>query len=76
MLDLHLKWVVLYVDVRNTFNLVFQTTIFQELRFFIYILDHPVPFVHWFYARPSPLCFSEASRHGDLTLISSESGTQ
>jgi hypothetical protein len=24
MLDLHLKWVVLWVDVRNTFNLVFE----------------------------------------------------
>jgi hypothetical protein len=39
MLDLHLEWVVLQVDVRNMFNLISQTTIFQELRSFIDTLD-------------------------------------
>ncbi len=29
MLDLHLEWVVLQVDVRNAFNLVSRTTIFK-----------------------------------------------
>jgi len=28
MLDLHLEWVVLHVNVRNVFNLVFRTTIY------------------------------------------------
>ncbi len=28
MLDLHLDWVVLYVDVQNDFNLVFQINVF------------------------------------------------
>jgi hypothetical protein len=63
------------VDVQNTFNLVFQTTIFQELRFFTCLLDHPFPFVHWFYTRPSPLYLLEVSKHRDLTLISSKFGT-
>jgi hypothetical protein len=31
MLDLHLNWVVLQVDIRNSFNLVSQSAIFQEL---------------------------------------------
>jgi len=39
MLDLHLEWVVLKVDVQNTFNSIFQTTIFQELRSCIGTLD-------------------------------------
>jgi len=33
MLDLHLDWVVLQVDIHNSFNLVSQSTIFQELWF-------------------------------------------
>jgi hypothetical protein len=28
MLNLHLEWVVLHMDVQNMFNSVFQTTIF------------------------------------------------
>jgi hypothetical protein len=28
MLDLHLKWVVLQMDVQNTFNLITQIAIF------------------------------------------------
>jgi hypothetical protein len=31
MLDLHLEWVVLQVDVQNTFNLLSRIAIFQEL---------------------------------------------
>jgi hypothetical protein len=31
MLDLHSEWVVLQVDVQNTFNSVSQIAIFQEL---------------------------------------------
>jgi len=31
MLDLHLEWVVLQLDVQNAFNLIFRITIFQEL---------------------------------------------
>jgi hypothetical protein len=31
MLNLHLDWVVLQVNVHNAFNLVSRSTIFQEL---------------------------------------------
>jgi hypothetical protein len=75
MLDLHLKWVVLHVDVWNAFNLIFQASIFQELQFSIDILDQLFPFVRRFYARPFPLYFLKVSRHGDLTIISFEFGT-
>ncbi len=75
MLDLYLEWVVLQVDVWNTFNLISWTTIFQELWFSIGTLDKFLSFVRWFYACPSPLCLSKASRHRDLIFISSESST-
>jgi hypothetical protein len=39
-------------------------------------LNHFFPFVHWFYAHPFPLYFSEAFKHGDFIIISSESDTQ
>jgi len=76
-LNLQPKWVVLHVDVRNAFNLVFRATIFQELRSFINTLDQLFPFVRWFYACSFSLYFSKASsRHGDFTIISSKSNTQ
>jgi hypothetical protein len=77
MLDLHLEWVVvLQVDVQNIFNLVSWTTIFQELWSSICTLDRFFPFVCWFYTHSSPLYFLEASKYGDLNVISSEFGTQ
>jgi hypothetical protein len=39
VLDLHSEWVVLQVDVWNVFNLIFGTTFFQELKFYISTLD-------------------------------------
>jgi hypothetical protein len=63
------------VDVRNAFNLVFQTIIFQELWSCIVTLDQLFPFVCQFYAHPFPLYFLEAFRQGDLTIISFEFGT-
>jgi hypothetical protein len=45
MLDLHLNWVVIYVDVCNTFNLMSWLTIFQELRSLPNSLDQFFPFV-------------------------------
>jgi hypothetical protein len=57
MLDLHSEWVVLKVDIQNTFNSIFQTTIFQELRSCIGTLDYIFPFVHWFYTCPPPTYF-------------------
>jgi hypothetical protein len=39
-------------------------------------LDQLFPFIRRFYAHPSPLYFLEASRHGDLIVISFESGTR
>jgi hypothetical protein len=75
MLNLHPEWVVLHMDAQNAFNLVFQTTIFQELWSCIDTLDQFFPFVRQFYAHPFPYYFLEASRQRDLSIISFESGT-
>ncbi len=64
------------MDVRNTFNSIFQTFIFQELQFCIGTLDQLFPFVHWFYAHPFPLYLLEVFRHGDLIVISFEFDTR
>jgi hypothetical protein len=45
MLDLHLEWVVLHVDVRNAYNLVSQATIFKDLRSSTNTLDQLFPFI-------------------------------
>jgi hypothetical protein len=76
MLDRHPEWVVLHVDVQNAYNLISQVAIFKELRSSIGTLDQLFPFIRHFFACPSPLYFLEASRHGDLIVISSEFGTR
>ncbi len=76
MLDLHLNWMVLQVDIDNAFNLMSQLAIFQELQFSPGYLDQFFPFVRQFYACPSPLYFPQVFQHGDLIIISSELGTQ
>jgi hypothetical protein len=45
MLDLHLNWVVLEVNVHNAFNLVSWLVIFQELQSLLSSLDQFFPFV-------------------------------
>jgi hypothetical protein len=45
MLNLHLDWVVLKVDVYNAFNLMSRSDIFQELLFSLSSLDKLFPFV-------------------------------
>jgi hypothetical protein len=75
MLDLHLEWVVLHVDVRNAYNLVSQATIFKDLRSSTNTLDQLFPFIRQFYAHPSLLYFLEVSKHGDIIVISFEFGT-
>jgi hypothetical protein len=71
MLNLHPNWVVLEVDVHNSFNSMSLSTIFQELWFSLGSLYQLFPFVWQFYACPSLLYFSQASRHEDLIVISS-----
>jgi hypothetical protein len=75
ILNLHLDWVVLKVDVYNTFNLMSWLDIFQELLFLPNYLDKFFPFVQEFYGFPSLLYFSQGSYHGDFTIISLELGT-
>jgi len=75
MLDIHSKWVVLHVDVRNVFNSIFQASIFKKSWFSIGTLDQLFPFVHRFYAHPSSLCFLKVFKHEDFTIISFEFGT-
>jgi hypothetical protein len=76
LLDLHPEWVVLQVDGHNTINSISQTTIFQELWFFINTLDQNFPFVHQFYAHLFSLYFLEAFRHMNFSVISSKFGTR
>ncbi len=76
MLDVHLKWVVLEVDVQNMFGLVSRIAIFQELWSCTSTLDQIFPFVHQFYTSPSPIYFLKASKHKDLIIISFKFGTQ
>jgi len=64
------------MDVYNTFNLVSRLAIFQKLQSSPGSLDKFFPFVQQFYARPSPLYFSQASQHGDLLVIVLELNTR
>jgi hypothetical protein len=64
------------MDVWNTFNLKFWIAIFQGLWSCTDILDKLFLIIRHFYIHPSPLHFSKAFRHMDLTIISSKSGTQ
>jgi hypothetical protein len=61
MLNLHLDWVVLKVDVHNAFNLVSWLAIFQELQFLFGFLNQFFPFVGRFYTHSSPLYFPQVS---------------
>ncbi len=76
MLNLHPNWVVLQVDVCNTFNSMLRLTIFQELWTSLGFLNYFFPFVQWFYTCPSPLYYSQVSRHGDFIVISLELSIQ
>jgi hypothetical protein len=76
ILDLHLDWVVLHVDVNNALNFVSQTTIFQELQYFTSTLDKFFPFLQRFYGCPFPLYFLQAFLFRDFTIILSKSSTQ
>jgi len=64
------------VDVRNNFNSVSWSAIFQELCSSVNSLDQFYPFVWWFYAHPSPLYFPHIFQHGDFIVISLELRTQ
>jgi hypothetical protein len=75
MLNLHLDWVVLKVDVYNAFNLMSWSNIFQELFFFPNYLDNLFPFVQQFYAFPSSQYIFLGSCYGDFIIISSKLGT-
>jgi hypothetical protein len=73
-LNVHLDWVVLQVDVANTFNSILCEVIFQELhvaRGQLILLFH---FVHYFYAHQLPLFFGHHSLRKKLFIILSFMG--
>jgi len=69
MLNLHIDWVVLKVDVYNAFNLMSWSNIFQELFFSPNCLDNIFPFFQQFYAFPSSQYIFLGSCHGDFIII-------
>jgi hypothetical protein len=69
ILDLHLDWVVLQLDVGNAFNLVSRGIIFQNLHAIGRGIIQLIPFVHAFYAFESPLFCNHHSHEGDVTII-------
>ncbi|KAL2613061.1 hypothetical protein R1flu_024753 [Riccia fluitans] len=76
ILDLHLDWVVLQVDIQNAFNIVSWEAFFCELHVAIGFLDQLFPFVHSLYAPRSPLYFSHCFREDEISLFLSESSTR
>jgi hypothetical protein len=68
ILDLHLDWVVLQLDVGNAFNLVSKGVIFQELRATGGDIIQLIPFVHAFYAFEFPLFCNHHNHEGEVTM--------
>ncbi|KAL2653409.1 hypothetical protein R1flu_021537 [Riccia fluitans] len=56
-LDLHPDWIILQVDIRNTFNNVSWEALFCELRAATSSLDQLFPFLHSFYAAICPYTY-------------------
>jgi hypothetical protein len=74
-LNFHLDWVVLQLDVANTFNSMSRRVIFQKLRATCGDIIQLIHFVHAFYAFKSPLFYSHHNRESDVTIIPSPTGT-
>jgi hypothetical protein len=64
-----------WIYIRNGWYYRWMFKMHLKLRFSSGNLYQIFPFVRQFYAHPSPLYFSEAFKHQDLTIISSKSGT-
>jgi hypothetical protein len=76
MLDIHLKWVVLYVDVWNVFNSISQVAIFKKSWSSIGTLDQLSHLFIGFMHTHLHYIFSKVFKHGDFIVISFEFGTR
>jgi hypothetical protein len=73
-LDLHLDWVVLQLDVANTFTLVSKGVKFQEFRATGGDIIQLIHLVRAFYAFESPLFYNHRNYEGDVKIIPSSMG--
>jgi hypothetical protein len=76
ILDLHPNWVVLQLDVANTFNLVSKGVIFQELCTTCGDIIQLIPFVQAFYVFKFPLFYNHYNCEGDVIIIPFAMGTR
>jgi hypothetical protein len=68
-LDLHLDWVVLQLDVANTFNSMLRRVIFQKLHATSGDIIQLIPFVCAFYAFESPMFYNHYYCESDVIII-------
>jgi hypothetical protein len=74
VLNIHLEWVVLHVDIANAFNIVFCRS-FLGTANNKWQLVQLFPFVQAFYDMQLPLLFSHHSHLGEIVVIHSSIGT-
>jgi hypothetical protein len=72
--DAHFDWVLLHVNIANTFNTISHKAIFQELREMKGQLSQLFPFVHFFYGFKVPLFFNYHYSSRALSIIFSFMG--
>jgi hypothetical protein len=73
-LNLHPNWVILRLDVANTFNLVLRGVIFQKNCAIGGNIIQLIPFVRAFYAFESPLFYNHHNCEGNVIVIPSAMG--
>ncbi len=69
ILDAHLDWVVLWVDIASVFNTILCKAIFQEFQVAGGQLSQLFPFIHSFYGFQVVLFFSHHFSHGGFFLL-------
>ncbi len=74
-LELHPNWVILQVDVANTFNSVSRGVIFLKLHEVVGDIIQSIPYVHAFNAFKPPLFYSHRNHESDVTIIPFAMGT-
>jgi hypothetical protein len=74
-LNFHLDWVILELDVINTFNLMSKGVIFQKFHGMGGDIVQFIPFVCAFYAFEFPLFYTHHNCEGDVTIIPFAMGT-
>jgi hypothetical protein len=76
LLDLHLDWAMMQVDIKIFFNNIYQATIFRELCDVRGLFANIVPFIKLFYGAHSSLYFQHGWHVERVTIIESSSGTK